>query len=361
MEMLFNKELYSVDIPSLSLSLLNSTLDDVTIEDEIISNIEAMQSSSAEFLDLAEAYAVEIYKNSSRDIYTGKNNVLFDSSIPSVISRSYVDISISESSNIQGLLRKSNIDMVFSLYFWKFGTTVQVKNNMYSNSNLEPGTDLLMTSEASEYYFLEKKDIQELYFCRTARLSAIGISFDNIDSSFVLCEYDLFSNFYKQDDVISAENNKLISGSTEITKHTLLDEKIICSGKTQFSSIICESGVTTKAMRDSLFISRAIPFISNNAILNPEAESNARSVYSVSSEFFNTLAPYKGWSPTELKKTEYKDSSFLESFTDLLLDGNSVPDSDMNAYRSVVSKKELNSILTILVDKIINLDICNDD
>ncbi len=72
-------------------------------------------------------------------------------------------------------------------------------------------------------------------------------------------------------------------------------------------------------------------------------------------------APFSDWEPSGLKKSDEKSMTFKEGLVSLLLSGAAIGEEDALEYRSVVSKKELSSILNILGAEIINMDVCDDN
>ena len=315
-----------------------------------------------EFIDIAEAYSVDIFKYSSSTISVSREHVVFSNIEPVVLSDTDVTIESAGSENILNIMRMSEIGQVFSSYFWRFGELVDIRNNLYSLSALSANTDLVMTKNASDYYFLQREPGQKLVKCSTSRLSNVGLTLDSARDTFVLSLHDINQYYIKIGDTINISGKKATNNlKIVVSEDEIHSESATFVDGSFFSKIKSKTGTIVFGDVFSMFIEIENSYLSNNAELNSDINTNTKSIIDTKILLSSSRAPYRDWNPEALRKTSFKSEEFIDTFTDILLSGDSIPEEDRENHYSVVSRIELSSVLESLKNKIIDLEVCDDN
>ncbi len=359
METLFNTEFYEIDIQTLSDSLKFSTVGDMEAEHAIIDSIYNSQSELRKLLYTCDCFVENIRKYSSDEISLRTEQLTLFEKIP-IVSSSKFTIGDSDTSNLLGLMKRSDLTSSYSKYFWRFGAVVQLTNNITSVDTIPIGTDLLSTDEMLKFYFLENKSGEVLFACRGIVISdAVGL--DAILSDRVLTASDSKRFFFRKDQSIPTTGRTIIVSGDKINQSTVSAGTIFTRKGSIAKKIFARGGaITLKNMRLD-FLNYDNPVIDNNSSLDDGASTNTVSSFAVAKALQDKKAPFTNWESVDLKKGDSKSGQFKSDFVSLLLSGNSIPADKTDEYLSLVSKNELLDILEILGVEIANMDVCDDN
>ena len=326
-----------------------------TEENDLILEIEAGQEQQARFLDAAESYYLDIFRNSTNHIPISRRKVETPAS-PDIIAEEMI-ISPSGSSGLADLVKKGQESFLFSPFYWRLGDSVFLTNKMYSLSNIPMDVDIMATREMKELYFLENKDNEMLHDCRTAFISS---PYSSIDKDRVINYSDAKALYLKSADIVDMVDHTIMSPNISITADTIISTEGSVVGNLLASTVHADSGTVTVSDFSQEFLSQSNQTILDSSVIPNSIPTNVPTLYSSSVQMTETKAPLNDWNPALLKKSDSKNSTFLSSFVDSVLSGDSIPDESTQDFGSAVSKGELDAILLSLKDRILHMDICND-
>ncbi len=356
METLFNSSFIEIDKEGLASSLILSTLETIEEENDIITAIEVSQSNQDKVLSTAWCFHEEIYKYSTNTISIAINKVSI-SSVPSIYAND-VEINISGTESISGLLTKGSIGSSFLGVFWRFSETVLLQNDTYSEISLSGA--IMSTVEAKDYYFLLDSPGEILLQCQLASLPS-GATISTIDDDTALNYFDSTRIYFNKSAVLNMSGKTLHNNDLRLIQDTVLSDTVNVAGKLTLSGSRIPTGAINKLEKDSSFLSIEGSTIANDSSVDDEILGNFVSLISATSLAVEKKAPYAEWETENLKKESFKSQLFLSDFVDLLLSGEAVPEEDEYDFKSLVSKQEVSIIVDLMAEKILNLDICNDD
>ncbi len=355
MEMLFSIDVSAIDIEQLHLNIHSSTLDDTTQEQVIVDSIFGIQNQLSSFIDMAEAYAEEIYANSSDTIYC-KSNKIISSHVPTVEARN-INLMVTGFDNTSGLITKSIIIDGYSDYYWRMGDYVEINNISIVPTSLNLTLDSIMTTEILDGFFLKDKPGELLSRCTTSFLYSVDILSEEVSNERAINYRDLNNLFFIKTDKIDIAT-KIIYAKSNIYKDTeLILNSITAKSKIVATKIIAENGIVTlKQFNDDFLIAGG--FIADNSSLDEEAETNTITLSGAVTELRTSYAPIANWSPIDLRKNDIKDSLFMDSFVDDIFENNA-PE-DISANHSIVCKEELVYCVEKIIDILSGLKVCED-
>ncbi len=359
MATLFNQDIQEINYASLVSALSISPLSDTTVEDLIITTIEDSFLIQENILKLAYAYHEDMIKHSTRDIATSRDKIHLANSIPTIIAESVLINTESNATLVTGLMKRNFLKTSYYEYYWSFSESVFLRNENYSINGLLGSVDILASTEMKDYYFLTNKAEQSLYRCGT---SIIGTSqlFESIRSDRVLSKKDIETVYFLKDETLNILNKNLNIGFFSVTSNLISgDSAYIQDG--EVTRIMCDSGTVTLMDTISKYMPLERPYVDDSAIIEEAIQTNSKIMIDASIELKENKAPFSDWEPSSLRKSNEKSTVFKEELVSLLLAGTSIEDNDLLEYKSIVSKKELGSILSMLGEEIINMDVCDDN
>ncbi len=359
MAILFNQDVLEIDYDSLVSSLATSPLSDTTVEDSIITAIESSMLMQENILRLSYTYYEDILKHSTKNISTSRDKIHLLDAVPT-ISAENITINIeSDTTLVNGLMKRAFLKTSYYEYYWSFSETVLLRNENYSISGLLGSIDILASVEMKDYYFLTNKPEQLLYRCGTSIIGASQL-FESVRSDRVLAKEDIETVYFSKSKILNIVDKNLNIGLFSITSSLVSGDSAYIQ-KGEVSKIICGYGTVTLADTISKFIPIDRPYIDDNSTVDIDIPTNSKAMIDTSLELKELKAPFSDWEPSGLKKSDEKSMTFKEGLVSLLLSGAAIGEEDALEYRSVVSKKELSSILNILGAEIINMDVCDDN
>lgn len=360
MEMLFNTEFSVINLDSLYENLKTSPLSDVQAEDDIIESIEQSQLIQGQLLETAYAYYENILKYSGKNIETNRRHIFLSDAVPTILATTF-ELTVGDNTDLlDGLLKRDALVSSYQDSFWMFRESVYLQNENYSTSSSNGNLDILATEEMMDYYFLTKKSGQTLYRC-TAGVIGNLTAFSSIPSGRALSYADIRRVYFRKDETLNMSSKVLHVSDFTITTSSISIDSMHISPNNVASRILSGTGTVTLGDVGSKFIPFDNPRLGDSASLEYVDITNAKSIMDVSDTLDQQKAPFVDWEPVDLRKTDEKSDAFKNRFVELLLSGNSIPEDDINDYRSLVSKKELLDILEILGEAIVNMDICDDN
>jgi len=350
MEMLFDISISDFDIDSAVNAIKSSPLSNVYAENNLVDKIFELQNEQNNILDAAVSYAEEIYENSSRNISCKMSKV--KSSGTPTIKASSMHLLPSGLDNSTGLISPSQIVSIYSSYYWRMGDYVEIINNSVVPATFNINLDAIMTREILESHFLRNLPKETLSRCMTSYLGSNNIESDDIHDERAINYSDLKRLFFLKTDTISVAFKIIHAPYATITELGIRGESFSLPYPTMASKIIARNGVVTFGLfREEFLLSGG--YISDNSDLKKNAYTNSVVLGKATGELSLMFAPKIDWKAKDLRKSDRKDLSFMDSLASGVLDG-IAPDSDNRGYHSIVCREELmyciNKIMGIIGD-----------
>ena len=354
--LLFNNQVEELDISSLYAGLLSTSLLDLSAENAISEALYRIQVSQLGLINAGEAYTEEIFANSKSTIYT-KTNKIESSGIPT-IEATIVDIGVEGIENSIGLMTSSAAFSAFTQHYWQMGDSVEISNKsivaVYAGSTL----DSIITREIVDNFFLKTTPEEILTGCHSAFVQVSDIRDVSIDGKKAVNYSDMQRFYFLISDFIDLSIKNLSTPSYSINEHNVNMAAIELPSKVELSSLVTKNGtVSLKNFEDS-FLSEG-GYLSNRAALGLSVETNTVSMIGMLSTLSQLYAPKKDWKARDIKKEDTKDVGYMTLFISNLLAGDSPVES--RDLHSVVSRGEVETVLDILIEEILAMDVCDDN
>jgi len=337
MEMLFDITISDFDVESAIEAIKSSSLSDSESENNLIDKIFALQNEQNAILDRAVSYAEEIYENSTRDISCKMSKV--KSSGTPTVRASNIHLLPSGLDNTTGLISPSQIVSIYTSYYWKMGDYIEIINNSVVPATFNINLDAIMTIEILESHFLRRLPKETLSRCMTAYLGANGIESDNVHDERAINYSDLKRLFFLKTDTISVAFKTIYTPDAIIRETGIDGESFSLPYSTRANKIVARNGVVTLGIfKEDFLLSGG--YISDNSDLKKNAYTNSVVLGRATGELSLMFAPKIDWKARDLRKSDRKDASFMDSLASGVLEGVS-PDENDRGYHSVVCREEL--------------------
>ncbi len=357
MAMLFNRELHSFDAEVKLSNLEATSVSEMYAEHDLIDTIQSLQRETATFCDILQCAKNRFKKFSSNKMRLSGNLVTTLNEIG--ISGKTVKVLFFPDNDGAEFINKASLNTLFSSYIYKLGNLFQI-SNMAINTNLESSTKtLMMTYDVKDSYFLARKNGEFLTTCTL--LSYGQLLYESVPRNAALPRVDIESMFFLRSTAISFDSYEVNTPRYSLGKSQIVSLSLnILSSKA--SRLEAENGAVNVFNLLDTYLSREEKMLADSSSLS---KIESRTVYSVNETrelFRSKTAPITGWISVDLKKDSFKSDTFLDVFTDVILANSPVSDSsELDGINSAVCKSELDRLLSGLFDKLINVDVCDDN
>lgn len=356
--MLFNSLSEDTNFESVYKSLSESDLSVKGHEDEIISRLSDMQRSTVEAYETGLGLYNKFLKFSTSTLNLS-SSCLESDSLVTLDATKFNLLSFADGDGIE-FVSQNNLVSLFSPFIFQYGDLFTLVNKAVDVGTETTEYTLVSTRDTIDEYSLQNKDNQIIELCS---LSLYGeLTYEQIAQDAAISRFDTTRLFYGRDEMISLMNHSISTPEYEITASELKLNSVTLAEGAILGSLLVGSGAVTVFSLGDLFLSLSVSKVDDYSPITEIKERNILSVGEFKKNFRTDIAPKTGWTSRDLRKSDSKTDSFLSEFGQTVVNSNPVSGNEaLIGLNSVVSKSELDKVLSNIASTIMNLDVCDDN
>ena len=347
MERLYNKDSIEIDTLSFFNRLKSSTIDDVSVENEMVEILESMISSLDDFSNETDSTLLLSNMFSGDTLKLNKKYISVISA--PLITSPQVKITEGDNVNISGVIGVENAVHSFSDYFWRKGDNVDVQNKAFSTGGLISSLDVMLTYDIGSSIFLGKTAEEVLDECFVSAKTGV-ISSNSIESDSVICFSDIARTYHENGNTIDASINSIFTEHSTI-ENNILSSKSLSLSVSKISSLSVRDGLIVDSDRGSYFLGNTLLIQDDSKA--PTKNSNISSIEYVSTYMQKHCAPSIGWRQSNLTRDGEVSSLEKEELVNAVLSNSPISEKE----RPIVFK-DVNSVLDTIGNNILELEKC---
>lgn len=349
MELLYLRDILNINFSSLLTRLSDSKLNDVTVENEIVSIMEDIIEESRYLAQACEIMSLDI-RTFSGDVMHLDRRFISTPVVPN-ITISTLEIDNVDNSEFSGLVSKVNAADIYASHFWKKGDSVIIINKVESTAGLPSTVDSMVTREILENSFLGKNPGEVLNNCNTDGITG-SILLSEISPNRVISYGDSMRTYHPNTDVdISIRDIATpfisISGKNSIVSSLKLETNSIYS-------LVSKGGAIRKKDIGERYLNKTF-MVSNEAEVKT-SDTNIETVQSVSVKMNSRCAPKTGWHSTNIKRVGTIPVEMESNIVDSVLHS-----SLLTEPFKPISYSEILSVIDTISEEILQKEVCDDN
>jgi hypothetical protein len=317
MAQLFNRDIISFDKDDLLQRLRSTSLNNCSVENEIVQILEDMIEHLMHVSNESEFSLLLCTLMSGDELKLKKNHI--NATIPPKLDIQNITLLPTTCGNVSGLIGVNNATTAYSSFFWQEEDNVDIKNKAFSTYGLVSFLDVMLTTDISKSIFLGKNSGEMLDSCYVSGISG-PITSSVIANSRVISYRDIVRTYHGATEPIDIAVKTLstpqckIFGTTIHVNSKKMDIKNM-SSCTIGKGVVKSSDIGTKYVSNN-------NIIANNAIT--PTESNIASVNYVATTLFTKNAPKEGWRQSNVTREGTISSLEKTELIEAILGSNTV-------------------------------------
>jgi hypothetical protein len=154
MAQLFNRDIISFDKDDLLQRLRSTSLNNCSVENEIVQILEDMIEHLMHVSNESEFSLLLCTLMSGDELKLKKNHI--NATIPPKLDIQNITLLPTTCGNVSGLIGVNNATTAYSSFFWQEEDNVDIKNKAFSTYGLVSFLDVMLTTDISKSIFLGK-------------------------------------------------------------------------------------------------------------------------------------------------------------------------------------------------------------